>query len=80
MMEDIDFENGFKAECIHNKISNHYIVRIYYRGLLVTGKPLKQLSDYEEVANALMTGYINGMYDGKKDITNKVKEALREYI
>ena len=80
MMDDIDFENGFKAECIRNKISNNYIVRIYYRGLLVTGKPLKQPSDYEEVAKALVTGYINGMYDGRKDIVNKVKEALREFI
>lgn len=80
MMDDINFLNGFKAECVHNGLNNDYTVRVYYRGLMVTGRPLKQPSDYEEVAKALVTGYINGMYEGKKDIINKVKEALREYI
>ena len=79
-MDDVNFENGFKAECVHNGLNNDYTVRIYYRGLMVTAKPLKQLSDYEEVAKALVTGYINGMYAGKKEIVNKIRTALHDFM
>ena len=79
-MDDINFENGFKAECVHNDMNDSYIVRIYFRGLMVTAMPLKEPSDYEEVAKALVTGYVNGMYAGKKDVINKVKNVLSEYI
>ncbi len=79
-MDDINFENGFKAECVHNEMRTDYIVRIYFRGLMVTAMPLKEPSDYEEVAKALVTGYVNGMYAGKKDVINKVKNVLSEYI
>lgn len=79
-MDDINFENGYKAECVYNEARGNYAVRIYLHGIMVTAMPLEDPSDYEKVAKALMTGHINGMYAGKKAVITRLKDVLGEYI
>ena len=77
-MDDINFQNGYKAECVYNSLTGGYVVRLYRYGRSATSVPIENPDTYEIVAQSLMNGFICGRVSMKDELDQAVRKALNE--
>lgn len=75
-MEDIVFDNGYRAELIDNCITKQSTLRLYSPDNLFLASVPSDKEHYRAAAEGLLYGYFAGWQRCKRQMTEKITYAL----